>query len=71
MHTAQYLEAEGFRVLSFALAFAGMFGVFGDMGLSMLTTREVERDKSLAEKYLKFADIQKYTYKQLLGKRTR
>lgn len=52
MYTARYLGAEGFGVLSFALAFTGMFGVFGDMGLSILTTREVARDKSLAGKYL-------------------
>ena len=52
MYTARYLGAEGFGVLSFALAFTGMFGVFGDMGLSMLTTREVARDKTLAEKYI-------------------
>ena len=52
MYTARYLGAEGFGVLSFALAFTGIFGVFGDMGLSTLTTREVARDKSLAGKYL-------------------
>ena len=52
MYTARYLEAEGFGILSFALAFTGIFGVFIDLGLSPLTVREVARDKSLAKKYL-------------------
>ncbi len=52
MYMARYLGAEGFGVLSFALAFTGIFGVFADMGLSSLTTREVARDKSLAGKYI-------------------
>ncbi|MDP2845891.1 MAG: oligosaccharide flippase family protein, partial [Candidatus Methanoperedens sp.] len=52
MYTARYLGAEGFGVLSFALAFTGIFGVFSDLGLSTLTTREVARDKSLAGKYI-------------------
>ena len=52
MYTARYLGAEGFGILSFALAFTGIFGVFSDLGLSTLTVREVARDKSLAEKYL-------------------
>ena len=52
MYTARYLGAEGFGVLSFALAFTGIFGVFADLGLRQLTVREVARDKSLAGKYL-------------------
>ena len=52
MYTARYLGAAGFGILSFALAFAGIFGVFSDLGLSTLTIREVARDKSLASKYL-------------------
>ena len=52
MYTARYLGAEGFGVLSFALAFTGIFGVFSDLGVSTLTVREVARDKSLAGKYL-------------------
>lgn len=52
MYTARYLGAEGFGILSFALAFTGIFGVFSDLGLSLLTVREVARDKSLAGKYL-------------------
>ena len=52
MYTARYLGAEGFGILSFALAFTGIFGVFTNLGLSTLTVREVARDKSLASKYL-------------------
>jgi len=52
MYTARYLGTDGFGILSFALAFTGIFGVFLDLGLSILTVREVARDKSLAGKYL-------------------
>ena len=52
MYTARYLGAGGFGILSFALAFTGIFGVFSDLGLSTLTVREVARDKTLASKYL-------------------
>ena len=52
MYTARYLGAEGFGVLSFALAFTGIFGVFTDLGLQQLTVREVARNRSLAGKYL-------------------
>lgn len=52
MYTARYLGAEGFGVLSFALAFTGMFGVLMDVGLSTLTIRNVARDNSLVCKYL-------------------
>ena len=50
--TARYLGAEGFGVLSFALAFTVIFGVFADLGLRQLTVREVARNESLARKYL-------------------
>jgi len=52
MYTARYLGAAGFGILSFALAFTGIFGVFADLGLSTLTIGEVARDKSLASDYL-------------------
>ncbi|MFQ6027095.1 MAG: oligosaccharide flippase family protein, partial [Dehalococcoidia bacterium] len=52
MYVAHHLGAEGFGILSFGLAFTGIFVVFTDLGLSILTTREVARDKSLAQKYL-------------------
>ena len=59
MYTTRYLGAEGFGVLSFALAFTGIFGVFADLGLSPLTVREVARDKSLAKKYLNNIGVMK------------
>jgi len=59
MYTARYLGAEGFGILSFALAFTGIFGVLTDLGLSPLTVREVARDKSLAKKYLKNISVMK------------
>lgn len=52
MYTARYLGTEGFGILSFALAFTGIFGIFIDFGLGQLTIREVARDKSLTSKYL-------------------
>ncbi|MCE7698454.1 MAG: flippase, partial [Methanobacterium paludis] len=52
MYTARYLGADGFGILSTALALTGIFAVFTDMGLSTLTIREVSRDTALANKYL-------------------
>ena len=52
MYVARYLAAEGFGVLSFALAFTAIFGVLTDIGLQTLMIREITRDKSLAPKYL-------------------
>lgn len=52
MYVARYLAAEGFGVLSFALAFTAIFGVLTDIGLQTLMIREITRDKSLAQKYL-------------------
>jgi len=52
IYAARYLGAEGFGILSFALAFTGIFVVFTDLGLKLLIVREVARDKSLAGKYL-------------------
>jgi O-antigen/teichoic acid export membrane protein len=59
MYTARYLGAAGFGILSFALAFTGIFAVFGDLGLQPLTTREVARNKSLAPKYLANVSLMK------------
>jgi len=59
MYTARYLGAAGFGILSFALAFTGIFAVFGDLGLSTLTVREVARDKSLAPKYVANVSLMK------------
>jgi O-antigen/teichoic acid export membrane protein len=51
-YIARYLGPSGFGVLSFALAFTGIFAVFADFGLQLLITREVARDKNLTQKYL-------------------
>jgi O-antigen/teichoic acid export membrane protein len=59
MYTARYLGTAGFGILSFALAFTGIFAVFADLGLSTLTVREVARDKSLAPKYLANVSLMK------------
>ena len=52
MYTARYLGAEGYGILSFALAFTGMFGILADLGLSTLVVREVARNKFLTSKYI-------------------
>jgi len=52
MYTARYLGVEGFGILSFGLAFTGIFGTLTNLGLGSLTVREVARKKSSAEKYL-------------------
>lgn len=51
IYTARYLGAEGFGILSFALAFSGVWGVFADLGLCTLMVREVARNKSMMSKY--------------------
>lgn len=52
IYTARYLGAEGFGILSFAIALIGIFNLLSDIGLKTLTTREVARDESLAGKYI-------------------
>jgi O-antigen/teichoic acid export membrane protein len=52
LYVARYLGAEGYGVLSFALAFTGIFGIFTDIGLSQLAVRDIARDKGSANKYL-------------------
>jgi len=52
IYTARYLGVAGFGILSFALAFTGIFGIFSDLGLQQLAIREIARDRSLARKYL-------------------
>ena len=53
MYTARYLGAEGFGIISFALAFSGIFQIISDLGLSSLMTREIARDKSIIDKYIR------------------
>lgn len=45
------LGVEGFGQLSFAMSFVLLFTVFTDLGLNMLSVREVSRDRENAEKY--------------------
>jgi len=52
MFTARYLGVENYGVLSFALAFTGIFAILADLGVGTLATREIARDKSLTAKYL-------------------
>ncbi|TET09982.1 MAG: flippase [Candidatus Atribacteria bacterium] len=52
MYTGRYLGPSNFGILTFALAFTGIFGVLTDFGLRPLIVREVARDKSLASKYI-------------------
>lgn len=52
IYSARYLGVEGFGILSFALAFTGIFNVLADLGLSTLTTRDVSRDTTLTNKYV-------------------
>lgn len=52
MYTARYLGAEGFGVLSFAIALTGIFAILADLGLNMVMVREISRDQSRASKYL-------------------
>ncbi len=51
IYIARYLGAEGFGILSFALAFTGIFSILADLGLNTLTVREIARDTSLTSKY--------------------
>jgi O-antigen/teichoic acid export membrane protein len=50
--SARYLGPELFGLLTFALAFTGIFGLLLDLGLNNLAIREVARDKSRANEYL-------------------
>lgn len=52
IYIARYLGADGFGILSFALAFTGIFSILADLGLNTLTVREIARDKLLTGKYL-------------------
>jgi len=47
----RYLGSVNYGIFTFALAFAFMFEIFTDLGLSDLSQREVARDKELAGPY--------------------
>ena len=52
MYTARYLGADGFGVISLAIAFMSLFSIFSDLGLQQLMVREVARDHRLLDKFL-------------------
>ncbi|MGZ7209337.1 MAG: flippase [Methanobacterium sp.] len=52
IYIARYLGAEGFGIISLALAITGIFAIFTDLGLNTLTIRDIARDKSLTEDYI-------------------
>jgi len=52
MYTTRYLGPERYGIISFALAFVSIFGIFTDLGLNALTVREIARNKKLAKKFL-------------------
>ncbi len=45
---ARYLGADGFGILSFALAFTSILGILADLGLTTLTVKEVTKNTRLA-----------------------
>ena len=49
---ARYLGPAGYGILTFALAFTSIFGVFTDFNLQLLIAREVARDEKAVSKYL-------------------
>jgi len=51
-YSARYLGPENFGILSFAISFTTIFGIFADLGLSQLTVRDLSRDHILSQKYL-------------------
>ncbi|MEL7669187.1 flippase [Methanobacterium sp.] len=52
MYTARYLGTNGFGNLSIALALTGIFGIFTDLGIGLLSIRNIARDLSLKDKYI-------------------
>lgn len=52
IYMARYLGVENFGIFSFALAFSSVLGIFTDLGLNTLMTREIARDRSKTTKYL-------------------
>jgi O-antigen/teichoic acid export membrane protein len=52
IYIARYLGADGYGILSFAIAFTTILGIFADLGLSTLAVRELSRDKSQINKYV-------------------
>lgn len=51
MYAARILGTEGYGVFSYALSFAGLFGVFSDMGLSGILTRQAVQEPEKTKIY--------------------
>jgi len=49
---ARYLGTSGYGVFSFVFAFVALFTIFADIGLSLLTVRELARKKENSKKYI-------------------
>lgn len=52
IYSARYLGPDNFGILTFGLSLISIFGIFTDLGLNTLMTREVARDKSKTYRYL-------------------
>jgi len=52
---ARHLGVQQFGVLSFALAFVTMLAVFTDLGIGAVTAREIARDRTVAQRYVRNA----------------
>ncbi|MGC8885156.1 MAG: flippase [Candidatus Nanoarchaeia archaeon] len=52
VYAAKYLGAEGFGILSFAIAFGSIASIFIDFGFGTLSVREIARTKEEAQKYV-------------------
>lgn len=52
MYTARYLGANGYGILSIALAFASTFAIIADLGIGTLTTREIAKNRGLTPKFV-------------------
>jgi O-antigen/teichoic acid export membrane protein len=59
MYAARYLAPANFGILSFAIAFTGIFAIFADFGLQPLMVREIARDRTMAPKYLANVSLMK------------
>jgi O-antigen/teichoic acid export membrane protein len=53
IYLIRYLGVENFGILSFALALTSILEILSDLGLNILMTRDVARDRDLTNKYLK------------------
>ncbi|MCE7698079.1 MAG: flippase [Methanobacterium paludis] len=52
IYMARYLGVENFGIFSFALALSSVLGIFTDLGLNTLMTREIARDRSKTSEYI-------------------